>query len=118
MTINDAVKMWPTPKANNPGMSAKTSGRDVTKSTHLTTQVAIAEGMIDLATGRMWPTPTSISPAKNGYNEAGNSCGLVAIRKRISGEDSQATGQLSPIFVEWLMGFPLGWTDLEGSETQ
>ena len=62
---------------------------------------------------RLWPAPTSISPAKNGYNEAGNSCGLVAIRKRILDEDSQATGQLSPIFVEWLMGFPLGWTDLE-----
>jgi DNA (cytosine-5)-methyltransferase 1 len=67
---------------------------------------------------KMWPTPTSISPAKNGYNEAGNSCGLVAIRKRISDEDSQATGQLNPMWVEWLMGFPLGWTDLEGSETQ
>jgi DNA (cytosine-5)-methyltransferase 1 len=66
---------------------------------------------------RLWPTPTSISPAKNGYNESGNSCGLVAIRKRISDEDSQATGQLNPTWVEWLMGFPLGWTDLEDSET-
>jgi hypothetical protein len=32
--------------------------------------------------GRMvWPTPTSLSPAKDGNNEAGNSAGLVAIRK-------------------------------------
>jgi hypothetical protein len=31
--------------------------------------------------GRMvWPTPTSLAPAKNGNNEAGNSAGLVAIR--------------------------------------
>ena len=28
-----------------------------------------------------WPTPTSLSPAKDGNNEAGNSAGLVAIRK-------------------------------------
>ena len=29
----------------------------------------------------------------------------------------QIGGQLNPMFVEWLMGFPLGWTDLEGSAT-
>ena len=26
-------------------------------------------------------------------------------------------GQLNPTWVEWLMGFPLGWTDLSASET-
>ncbi len=26
-------------------------------------------------------------------------------------------GQLNPTWVEWLIGFPLGWTDLEGSGT-
>ncbi len=26
-------------------------------------------------------------------------------------------GQLNPTWVEWLMGFPLGWTDLEPLET-
>lgn len=26
-------------------------------------------------------------------------------------------GQLNPTWVEWLMGFPLGWTDLNASET-
>jgi hypothetical protein len=26
-------------------------------------------------------------------------------------------GHLNPTWVEWLMGFPLGWTDLEDSET-
>ena len=26
-------------------------------------------------------------------------------------------GRLNPTWVEWLMGFPLGWTDLEDSET-
>jgi hypothetical protein len=28
----------------------------------------------------LWATPTSLAPAKNGNNEAGNSAGLVAIR--------------------------------------
>lgn len=26
-------------------------------------------------------------------------------------------GQLNPMWVEWLMGFPIGWTDLSASET-
>jgi len=26
-------------------------------------------------------------------------------------------GRLNPMWVEWLMGFPPGWTDLEDSET-
>jgi hypothetical protein len=26
-------------------------------------------------------------------------------------------GQLNPTWVEWLMGYPLGWTDLNASET-
>ncbi|MFA5165395.1 MAG: hypothetical protein WC481_07520 [Candidatus Omnitrophota bacterium] len=25
-------------------------------------------------------------------------------------------GQLNPTWVEWLMGYPLGWTDLNASE--
>ena len=28
----------------------------------------------------LWPTPTSLAPPKDGYNGAGNSAGLVAIR--------------------------------------
>lgn len=62
---------------------------------------------------KMWPTPTSLSPSKNGYNGAGNSCGLVAIKQRIQDEDPLATGALNPQWVEWLMGFPQGWTDLD-----
>jgi hypothetical protein len=27
------------------------------------------------------------------------------------------TGTLNPTWVEWLMGFPSGWTDLKDSET-
>jgi hypothetical protein len=48
--------------------------------------------------GRMvWPTPTSLAPARDGNNEAGNSAGLVAIRKHAlatwptaNGEDAKA----------------------------
>jgi hypothetical protein len=31
---------------------------------------------------------------------------------------NQATGSLNPTWVEWLQGYPEGWTDLKDSETQ
>ena len=118
--------LWPTPKASEPGMSAKTSGRPVEKSTHLTTQVALAEGLINPATGRMWPTPT----VHGNYNRKGASKnsgdGLATAVKMYptptardhKGEGfkgqlgTEIAGQLNAEFVEWLMGFPRGWTDL------
>ena len=35
---------------------------------------------------------------------------------RANNINDQAGGQLNPTWVEWLMGFPLGWTDLNASE--
>jgi hypothetical protein len=34
----------------------------------------------------------------------------------IAGNCNGATGQLNPAWVEWLMGYPIGWTDLKDSE--
>lgn len=64
----------------------------------------------------LWPTVTSVAPAKNGYNRAGQSCGLVAIRKRAISEGGDP-GPLNPQFLEWLAGFPTDWTALPNSET-
>jgi site-specific DNA-cytosine methylase len=50
--------------------------------------------------------------------------GLREAKREGSGGDDLATavargtpGQLNPTWVEWLMGFPLGWTDLQPSGT-
>jgi hypothetical protein len=32
-------------------------------------------------------------------------------------QKKEVSGKLNPTWVEWLMGFPLGWTDLGDSET-
>jgi hypothetical protein len=55
-----------------------------------------------------WPTPT----ASDGMGGPGS-------QGRQGGENlrTAAGGALNPTFVEWLMGFPPGWTDLEPSET-
>lgn len=87
----------------------------------------------------LWPTPT----VKGNYNRKGASKhsgdGLATkvrnfatptARDWKSGKASQATmdrnsrplseqigGSLNPTWVEWLMGWPLGWTDLQPLET-
>jgi hypothetical protein len=58
---------------------------------------------------RTWPTPVSRmwkdSGSPSEYNR--NEVPLAA----------QVGGQLNPTWVEWLMGWPLGWTDLKPLET-
>ena len=88
---------WPTPTVcgnyNRPGAS-KTSG-------------------LGLATAvRMWPTPNAGSPKWGGtMQEWGGSKNWV--RKEMP---ELASGPLNPTWVEWLMGWPLEWTDLKPLE--
>ena len=61
----------------------------------------------------MWPTPRSnlITQA----TEAGASRDDSRLEDAVASTGDR--GQLNPTWVEWLMGFPLGWTDLEHSAT-
>ena len=67
----------------------------------------------------MWPTPRASewkgvgplgSKSHNHRLEKGYLDACVQHRE-------QATGKLNPAWVEWLMGFPAGWTDLSNSGT-
>jgi hypothetical protein len=51
-----------------------------------------------------WPTPTA-ADARGGPGSSG----------RLGGQNlrTAAGGSLAPEFVEWMMGFPLGWTEVE-----
>ncbi len=70
----------------------------------------------------LWPTPTA-----NDFKGAGMS-GMLRDRldyavERGGTKSKQYTrqeqhGRLNPDWVEWLMGYPIGWTDCEDSETQ
>ena len=76
--------------------------------------------LIGMARYGMWPTPTA-ADSKSSRNTTAN-------RRKMppTGRHSGATltdamvphgGKLNPTWVEWLMGFPIGWTDCEPSET-
>lgn len=102
-------RLWPTPTAGQCGMTSTTGGRPIEKSTHLETQVYLAEK------SRMYATPQAgdyRSPNKNpgGKSESAN------LPQSSHSLPTQCGGQLNPTWVEWLMGFPTGWTDLDASE--
>ena len=107
VNLSDAVRMWPTPKAQNARGNGERHGS--------------GGPSLDVAV-MMYPTPTTGAGLCGG---TGNFQQLKKLEKagQITEEErrnmSQGNGgQLNPTWVEWLMGFPLGWTDLNASETQ
>ncbi len=115
--------LWPTPRAQEPGR----------------TTVGYGRGLAELVEGKeqvqKWPTPiASDSRGSSGKPAPGKQMQLVdAVRYATptardwkSGKASKETmernsrplseqigGSLNPTWVEWLMGWPLGWTDLK-----
>ena len=63
----------------------------------------------------LWPTPTT-QPQKGGTKGLYGGSGHQRKMKQ-AGHHSMLTGQLNPSWVEWLMGWPIGWTDLKPLET-
>ena len=97
MKLIQAVKRFPTPHSN----CHTGSGRR-------------GDGGENLQTAVMnFPTPRANKP--EGYSSNGFRPTLAQI---VTGEDKPLHGQLNPTWVDWLMGYPIGWTDLGDSETQ
>lgn len=62
----------------------------------------------------MWPTPTACQGHNNSAMNSGSGGRELLQKAAASPEEASqmAGGRLNPTWVEWLMGFPLGWTDL------
>ena len=91
--LSAQVKLWPTLRANDPEKRGdfKNDPRN---------------GLP--AAAKFWPTA-----------HANCSTGAGQSPKKQGGENLQTAvaGQLNPTWVEWLMGYPEGWTDLKDSAT-
>jgi len=65
---------------------------------------------------KMWPTPTATMYKGSSPASLTRKDGKSRLKDRLDhavmGSDG---GQLNPDWVEWLMGFPQGWTDLSAS---
>lgn len=100
ITLADQVRhqrLWPTPTVcgnhNRKGASA-TSG----------------DGLATAV--KKFPTPTAGADCLGAW---GGSNARAQMKKLVS--ESELYGPLNPTWVEWLMGWPLGWTDLKPLET-
>ena len=70
-----------------------------------------AERPISETASGLWPTPT-VNDSKNSTLPP-SQINHDNIPGALLREGESAGGQLNPTWVEWLMGWPLGWTDLK-----
>ena len=104
-------RLWATPttqEIEHPNMTITEKGRRASKSGNGRSH---SIGLADQV--KLWPTPTagdSKRPKVRHYESSDMPMlgGTVAAR-----HPENIGGSLNPEWVEWLMGFPIGWTDLE-----
>ncbi len=94
-SLRTDVRNWPTPTQTDGIGGPGSSGR---------------EGGLNLRTAVTFSTPQA-RDYRTGQEERWANPG------RSRNLNDQVSGKLSVIFVEWLMGFPQGWTDLKPLET-
>lgn len=92
--------LWPTPTVhgnhNRPG-SSKTAGWGLSSAV------------------KLWPTPTAMNSSGGAaLSKWGGSNARAKLKTMVTPEELH--GPLNPQWVEWLMGWPIGWTDLKPLE--
>ena len=107
-----AVAMWPTPttqEIEHPDLTLTETGRRMSLDGLTSHSLNLADAV------RMWPTPrAAMGEQRNHTVYARPLTSPQNLENRIAQVDGPAIGgRLNPMWVEWLMGFPLGWTDLE-----
>jgi hypothetical protein len=112
LTGETASSLLPTPttqEVEHPEAELTATGRR--KSKNKTTSHSL--GLADLM--RMWPTMTASGMGSTNHRKL---LGKHVSSGRITPDEKRQMsagngGRLNPTWVEWLMGFPPGWTDLE-----
>jgi hypothetical protein len=114
--------LLPTPKAREPGWSVETHYAKDGSAPRIGERVFDKNGVHRtwglLQAVKMWPTPIARdSRTIKGGARMKNSTGSEPLITQVAEAEGTTSGALNPTWVEWLMGFPLGWTDLGPSET-
>jgi hypothetical protein len=103
--LADAARMWPTPTARD--WRSESCSPEFMEERNAQTRGKTLPWEV-----RMWPTPTAITnnggPALCKWGGAG---AREKLRTMVSPEE--LNGQLNPVWVAWLMGWPLEWINLE-----
>jgi len=102
--------LWPTPNAPSEGRvipkDADWKGRTTAYKGGKKLQVGLESAV------RLWPTPSTLrGKRQSGRMDEWGGSGARAMLSDVPVEER--IGQLNPTWVEWLQGFPLGWTIVE-----
>ena len=99
---------WPTPRASAIAASA---------SMETVSHIKNPRGNLEeIVYTRTWPTPTAHN-AKDGNYPAEATLNTPTLTHEAAGGIATPPIYLNPDWVEWLMGWPIGWTDLKPLET-
>ena len=107
------VQMWPTPDANC-GQRGTQPNWTTKRKSGQPAQYTINQAVRDRQT---WPTPVT-----RDYKDSGSQEALIRARDKRDSPGlgllvgAEGGGNLNPMWVEQLMGWPLGWTDLKPLE--
>ena len=117
------VKMWRTPDnmaggSNLPGIKKALDEGHLKRPSGQAIQIRLEDQVRE---ERLWPTPAA-HEGRFGYQrrDTGKKGTQKSLTTKVIDEEGgreKTTGQLNPTWVEWLMGYPIGWTDLNVSET-
>lgn len=127
--LTDATESgsWPTPTANSSNQCSVDAALREAERLHpqgrWTLMSQVAAEMVH--GNRMWPTPAARDwRGANGYETSlkkqaeGRRAQMGQLPNAVQMVEGKAIrGTLNPAWVEWLMGFPIGWTDLGPSAT-
>jgi len=110
--------LWPTPTCGGGGQTLPEGTTPQGKTPEGRKQTVCLERYVQQVERKVWPTPTATAHkgwSKN-HNRASTDDRLDYTVEREASE-SGSIGRLNPQFVEWLMGWPIGWTELQPLET-
>jgi hypothetical protein len=104
VTLPQAVQMWPTPRSCSAMAATITPESAWNKKRSPNLETIIGQ--------RMFPTPTANEDACG--KPTGKMQKMLGNHPEVRGDGTGGT--LNPTWVEWLMGWPLEWTDLKPLE--
>ena len=136
LTSENASGSWPTPTVQAAKISECSTAVLIREYHRSMNRNGAPSCLSSAVAGRMWPTPVADGDRRTNYAQGGTSL-RYAVRMwptptaqdaKNNGAPSQMErntkplnaeigGALNPPWVEWLMGWPIGWTGLQPLET-
>lgn len=118
-TCESESGLWPTPTCGGGGQTLPKGTTPTGKTPEGRKQTVCLERYVQQVERKVWPTPTVAMAKGSSGGGLTRKTGKSRENDRLdyAVEGDAKNGRLNPMWVEWLMGWPLGWTELRPLET-